>query len=180
MSSQRDLDQALFDAAAEGRLEEIRSLLDRGANINAVDSDNNTPLHWASGNGHHQCIELLLDRGANIDAVDSDNNTPLHWASINGHHQCVELLLDRGANINAVTTDNYTPLHYASIKAQQQCIELLIDRGADKSIESVREDGRDSLLHLLLISTIAHPIHSILSAGDKPQNKLPKHQRLLN
>ena len=180
MSSQPDLDQALLDAAIEGRLEDIRSLLDRGANINAVDTYRNTPLHWASSNGHHQCVELLLDRGANVNGVGPNNRTPLHSASAYGHHQCVELLLDRGANINAVTTDNYTPLHYASIKAQQQCIELLIDRGADKSIESVREDGRDSLLHLLLISTIAHPIHSILSAGDKPQNKLPKHQRLLN
>jgi len=118
MSSQRDLDQALFDAAAEGRLEEIRSLLDRGANINAVDTANWTPLHLASINGHHQCVELLLDRGANINAVDKYNYTPLHYASVNGHHQC---------------------------------IELLIDRGADKSIKNVREDGRDSLLHLLLI-----------------------------
>ena len=118
MSSQRDLDEALRKAAAGGRLEEIRSLLDRGANINAVTTYNRTPLHYASINGHHQCIELLLDRGANINAVKADKWTPLHFASINGHHQC---------------------------------IELLIDRGADKSIRNVREDGRDSLLHLLLI-----------------------------
>ena len=117
MSSQRQLDEALCVAAGVGRLEEIRSLLDRRANINAVDNNK-----W----------------------------TPLHRASRNGHHQCVELLLDRGANINAGTTFNYTPLHLASIYGHHQCIELLIDRGADISIKEVREDGRDSLLHLLL------------------------------
>jgi len=118
MSSQRDLDVAIRKAAAGGRLEEIRSLLDRGANINAVGFDSYTPLHLASLNGDHQCIELLLDRHANINAVDRHNKTSLHWASSNGYYQC---------------------------------IELLIDRGADKSITDVREDGRDSLLHLLLI-----------------------------
>ena len=114
MSSQPELDVALLTAARDGKLEEIRSLLDRGANVNAV--------------GDLKC-------------------TPLHLASFYGHHQCVE---------------------------------LLIDRGADISIKDVREDGRDSLLPLLLISTISHPIHSILSATAKPQNKLPIHERLLN
>ena len=119
MASQRDLDESLLDAARDGLLDEIRSLLDRHANIDTGGwPENDTPLHEASFNGHHQCVELLLDRYANVNAVDYDNITPLHDASRNGHHQC---------------------------------IELLIDRGADISIKDVHEDGRDSLLHLLLI-----------------------------
>jgi len=168
-ASQRDLDWALFRAAIEGRLEEIRSLLDRGANIDAVGAFNYTPLHLASINGRYQCIELLLDRHANIDAVDDDNNTPLHRASGKGHQQCIELLLDRGANINAVDGTNSTPLHRASMNGHHQCVELLIDRGADKLIKNVREDGRDSLLHLLLIYEPSL-IQSIRSSGRR-QNR---------
>ena len=118
MSLQRALDMALRTAAEDGKLEEIQSLLDRRADVNAVAPHYNTPLHFASANGRHQCVELLLDRHANVDAVNGFNYTPLHCASCNGHRQCVE---------------------------------LLINRGADKSIKNVREDGRDTSLHLLLI-----------------------------
>jgi len=107
MASQPDLDEALLKAAEEGTMDEILSLLDRNANVNTVDDDTWTPLHYASAYGHHQCVELLLDRHANINAVDDDTWTPLHHASAYGHHQCIELLLDRHANINAV--DDTTP-----------------------------------------------------------------------
>ena len=97
-------------------------------------------------------IQSLLDQQADINALDINTHyTPLHHASSRGHHQCVELLLDRHADVNAVGFNNITPLHCASRNGHHQCIELLIDRGADKSINDVREDGRDSLLHLLLI-----------------------------
>jgi len=74
----------------------------------------------------------------------------LRGAAFVGELEEIQSLLDRGANINAVGKHNYTPLHLASFYGHHQCIELLIDRGADKSIKDVREDGRDSLLHLLL------------------------------
>jgi len=98
MSSQRDLDVALLHASLEGRLDEIESLLDRHANVNAVAYGKVTPLYWASINGHHQCVELLLDRHANVNALGNNKDTPLHWASRNGHHQCLELLIDHGAS----------------------------------------------------------------------------------
>jgi ankyrin repeat protein len=39
-------------------------LLDRGANIEARDSNNMTPLHRAAQDNHKTMIRLLLDRGA--------------------------------------------------------------------------------------------------------------------
>ena len=93
--SQYELDEALLEAAEDGSITEIQSLLDRHANIHARDYKGATPLHLASLAGHHQCIELLLDRHADINAVTRYNDTPLHYASSEGHHQCIELLLDR-------------------------------------------------------------------------------------
>ena len=37
-------------------------LLDSGANIDAVDDNRNTPLHYSAGYGQAECVELLLKR----------------------------------------------------------------------------------------------------------------------
>ena len=103
MASQRDLDVALLKAAEEGTVDEVRSLLDRHANVNAVGFNNNTPLHHASMNGHHQCVELLLDRHADINARDYIKYTPLHLASSRGHRQCIEILLEYGADKSLIS-----------------------------------------------------------------------------
>jgi len=135
---QKQLNDALIEAAKQDSLADIQSLLDQHADINSRNFLHSTPLHYASMNGNHQCIEILLDRHADINALANNNSTPLHNASSNGHHQCIELLLDRHADINALGCYNNTPLHCASLIGNRQCIEILLDYGADKSFINVR------------------------------------------
>ena len=101
-SNQEQLNDALIEAAKQGSLADIQSLLDRHANIDTRDYSDDAPLHHASMKGHHQCIELLLDRHADINALGSYNNTPLHCASVIGNRRCIELLLDNGADKSLV------------------------------------------------------------------------------
>lgn len=55
-------DQALRDAALEGRLDLVAVAVDQGARINAPDSDGRTALMYAAFNGHTECIRWLLER----------------------------------------------------------------------------------------------------------------------
>ncbi|MEN9450820.1 MAG: hypothetical protein RJA83_1438 [Pseudomonadota bacterium] len=50
----------LHNAAAKGDLELVRSLIKNGANVNVVDSDERTPLHWAYEKGHADIAKLLI------------------------------------------------------------------------------------------------------------------------
>ena len=72
-------------------------LLGKGASIEAMNTDDNTPLHLAIENGHSHIVELFLEHDAPVEAMDKNSNTPLHLAAKCGHTGIVELLLWKGA-----------------------------------------------------------------------------------
>ncbi len=100
----------LHIAVRYGHKEVAELLLNKGANVNAVERRKWTPLHTAVKSGKVQVAELLLDRGANVNAVDNLDMTPLHFALKYNREELVRLLLDRGANVNAVDKKGRTPL----------------------------------------------------------------------
>lgn len=64
MMSQRDLDFALIRASEAGHVDEMRQLLRRGANMNAMDKDGWTPYLAASSLGRLDAMHLLKTLGA--------------------------------------------------------------------------------------------------------------------
>jgi hypothetical protein len=62
----------------------VELLLARGANVNAKDGYDSTPLHLAAGGGHKEVVELLLAKGANVNAKDRRGQTPLDLAEYYG------------------------------------------------------------------------------------------------
>jgi uncharacterized protein len=69
----------LIWAAENGRLEFVRFLLDRNANVSARDCFGMTALHYAAENGHLESVEGLIDMETrpDIDARDNGRQTPL-------------------------------------------------------------------------------------------------------
>ncbi len=106
----------LFTAVEKGNIDEIYSLLEKGANVNAREEMiAETPLHLAADYGYTEVVKLLLDHGADVNARSQGDWTPLHWATSSGNIEVAKILLDHGADVNARNKDGYTPLYWGNL-----------------------------------------------------------------
>jgi ankyrin repeat protein len=83
---------ALHAALAGPAPEIARSLIDAGADVNAVQQDGVTPLHEAAANGNLELVKLLLAHGADASARDAKQRTAADFARERGHGEVAELL----------------------------------------------------------------------------------------
>ena len=138
------LHAAVRDADAPG----IRALLAAGAEVNARNNRNDTPIHH-SGFCDEETLRMLLQAGADKEARNNDQQTPLLaslemlvgaqddgglWGSAS-----VRDFLAAGANFNVYDKDGNTPLHWIShmdefdAELAERIIKLTIDVGAVNS-----------------------------------------------
>ncbi|XP_061249477.1 ankyrin repeat domain-containing protein 55 isoform X2 [Bos javanicus] len=61
-------------------------------NLQALDVDDRTPLHWAAAAGKADCVQSLLELGMDSNLRDINESTPLAYALYCGHTDCVKLL----------------------------------------------------------------------------------------
>lgn len=61
-----ETDTPLIEAARQGRVDEVRSLIDRGAALDDIGEENGTAICWAAWEGHAHVVDVLLEAGANL------------------------------------------------------------------------------------------------------------------
>jgi ankyrin repeat protein len=121
-------------AAHFGRVEAMRLLIERGADVHARSSNemNNTPLHAAAAGGRTEAATELLERRADPDARQHGGWAALHSAAQSGRLELARVLLDRGAAASPRTDEGVTPLDLAEEKGHREVAALLRERGAEE------------------------------------------------
>jgi ankyrin repeat protein len=114
------------------------ALLAQGADINAKDGFEATPLLLAVANSNISVVQLLLNRGAGINAnahtVVNDRHFlggPLHIAAQRGDLSMTELLLSNHPNVNLENSQGRTPLSHAAEAKSAPVIKALLAAHAD-------------------------------------------------
>ncbi|XP_034080414.1 ankyrin repeat and SOCS box protein 5b [Gymnodraco acuticeps] len=125
----------LHEAASQGRLLALRTLLAQGYHANIVTIDHVTPLHEACLSGNVACVRALINANANVNAATIDGVTPLYNCCVSGSVGCMELLLQNGAHTQTSHTHFPSALHEACKRGNTTCVASLLSHGADPDYE---------------------------------------------
>lgn len=97
--------ESIFDAISNDDSSKVQGCLAQGADVNMVDADGMSALHYAVDRAHHEIVQLLIDAGANVNAKDGDGQTPLMYAVTCEHEDLVSVLLQAGADASLADED---------------------------------------------------------------------------
>ncbi|MCH9664048.1 MAG: ankyrin repeat domain-containing protein, partial [Gammaproteobacteria bacterium] len=109
-------------------------IIDAGADVSHLDSNNGSALHIASEKADIEIVSRLLDAGASATinvATKGQGWTALHSATNKNRPHTVALLVQAGADVNARGYENRTALVYAAMNGMTDTVNLLLKHGAD-------------------------------------------------
>jgi uncharacterized protein len=135
----------VHDAAAAGRLDRVRELVERDPSLaNALSAEGFPPIGLAAYLDHREVVEYLLSKGADVNfAAPTTGFTALTGAVSQRHVAVVETLLKHGADPNHVYEGALTPLVVATTHGDANLVRLLIDHGADPTLGTA--EGKSAL-----------------------------------
>ncbi|MEP7336163.1 MAG: ankyrin repeat domain-containing protein [Acidobacteriota bacterium] len=92
----QNLNEELITAARKSNVEAVKTLLAKGADVNAKTEYGATPLFFACDRGNVEIVKLLLAAGADVDARDTFyKSTPTSWAVQRDQAEVVKLLVEK-------------------------------------------------------------------------------------
>ena len=159
------------DAAMNGDLAKVRSLIAGGANVNQPQGDGMTALHWAAERGDAPMVKALLAARANVKAVTRIGEyTPLHVAAKTGNGEVVTSLVNAGSDVNALTTSGASALHFAAGSGDSVSVSAIIAAKADVNAKEAEwgqtplmfaaEKNRAAAVRILLRNNANPTIHT--------------------
>ncbi|RSL63196.1 hypothetical protein CEP54_005331 [Fusarium duplospermum] len=130
------------------QLDAIKYLIAHGADVNAVNGWNESPIHVAAsgrqgafhtieGFWKSEALNILLEHGADLNIVAKDGQTLLHKAADSG--DATKQLLQKGAD---PSLGRKSPVFEAIYHQNLAALEALLDHGL--SINAVDEDDNES------------------------------------
>ncbi|KAJ5752240.1 hypothetical protein N7520_009157 [Penicillium odoratum] len=111
----------------------IKDLLNKGANVNAQDSDGQTAMMIATSHGYHEVVSLLLKYKAKTDTTHK-GQTALFIAAQKGDENIAKLLLLNGADPKGPNMRGKSALSQAVISGNLSMTRLLLNYGATTNV----------------------------------------------
>ncbi|WP_414528001.1 ankyrin repeat domain-containing protein [Nodularia chucula] len=146
----------------------VRLLVENGADVNAVDTYQNTVLALAVQSGNLEKIQFLLDAGADINYQKPHGYDVLidamYGRDITKDENLlaiIDLLIKRGAKVTGVTDSGESALRRASDTGRFDAVKILLAAGADPQQLIWTE-----LMHAIVFGSLAD-VEKLITQGDE-------------
>jgi uncharacterized protein len=136
---------ALMTAINHNDIHAVESLIQKGVDVNELDTNHDAPLVIAAYKGYTEIVKKLLEAGADISAVDPEMKaTALHAAAYAGRTEAARVLIAYKIDVDKQGPYNgYTALHDATWQNNIETAQVIIEAGANLEIKS--KDGQTAL-----------------------------------
>jgi ankyrin repeat protein len=128
----------LLMATMRNKMELIKLLVNRGADVRAKNSIGFTALDAAVYSGNKEAVELLITKGADMNTKSKLGTTPLLFSVTRGHKEVLEILINKGASLDITDRTGSSPLLLAALEGRKAMVELLIGKGVDMNAANSR------------------------------------------
>jgi ankyrin repeat protein len=112
-------------------------------NVNQLQADSTSALHWAVRHQHQSTIEKLINAGADIDRTNDYRVSALSLACELGHEGAARYLIHSGADLESKRIGGETPIMLAARNGNPAIVKALIAAGADTN---AKENGGQTAL----------------------------------
>lgn len=129
MEAKDILNLQLFNAAYEGRNDDIVQHVINGAEINSRQGSGYTPLYVAAASNHLDSVKLLSYLGADVESEADDGATALFNSAYNCHSSITEFLLSLGSKTE-IFSEGHSPLYVAISSGCVEDVKMLLKAGA--------------------------------------------------
>lgn len=148
--SAASLDERLHRAAAQGDGAAVRTLLGQGADVDARDAAQATPLLVATRHNHVDAARALIQAGADVNAKDAIQDSPYLYAGARGHLEILRATLAAGADLKSTNRYGGTALIPAAERGHVQAVAMLIAAGVD--VDHINNLQWTALLEAIVLS----------------------------
>ena len=145
----------LLEAVSQGRLRQVRLLLDAGVNVNCKDLDNGqtaliTAMFLDNSKLRRRTAKMLMNYGAKVKVLDKFGRSALSWACLLGREDMVKLFFSHpevDLALESIDSEGNTNLMLASMSGNVNIVKTIskVFRRNRLDVNRVNNRGKSAL-----------------------------------